>query len=209
MARYIGPVCKLCRREGGKLFLKGQRCFTDKCSVQRRPYPPGQHGQGRIKVSEYGLRLREKQKTRRVYGILEKQFRRYYHTASHLRGRTGEEMLGLLERRLDNVVYRMGFASTRAQARQLVRHNHFLVNGKRTNIPSFRVSPGDTVAVGERSRAMEAITLAIATASSRPRPNWLEVNPAAFEGQFKAMPSREELNEPAIREQYVVEYYSR
>src|SRR5215207_3436065 len=141
MARYIGAVCKLCRREGGKLYLKGERCYTEKCSVSRRPYPPGQHGQARIKLSEYGLRLREKQKMRRIYGLLEVQFARTYGEATSLPGRTGEEMLGLIERRLDNVILRMGFASSRAQGRQLVRHMHVKVNGKYDNIPSFQVNP--------------------------------------------------------------------
>lgn len=209
MARYIGPVCKLCRREGGKLYLKGARCFTEKCAVDRRPYPPGQHGQGRIKMSEYGLRLREKQKTRRVYGILEKQFAGYYTTATHLRGRTGEEMLGLLERRLDNVAYRMGFASTRAQARQLVRHGHILVNGKRLDIPSYRVKPGEILSIRERSKNVAFVKAALEQAASRPTPSWVEVDAAKLEGTFKSMPVRDELNEPGIREQYVVEYYSR
>src|SRR5215510_10128217 len=150
MARYVGPVCKLCRREGGKLYLKGARCFTEKCSVSRRPYPPGQHGQARIKLSEYGLRLREKQKMRRIYGLLEAQFAGYYVQATHLKGRTGEEMLGLIERRLDNVVHRMGFAASRAQGRQLVRHKHVLVNGKILNIPSYRVKPSDKVSIHEQ-----------------------------------------------------------
>jgi small subunit ribosomal protein S4 len=173
MARYIGAVCKLCRREGAKLYLKGDRCFSEKCAVVRRPYPPGQHGQGRIKLSEYALRLREKQKTRRIYGVLESQFRRYYAEANAMRGRTGEEMLGVLERRLDSAVYRMGFAITRAQARQLVRHSHVMVNGKRVNIPSFRVSPGDKVEIRERSRKIGFIQAALESAESRPRPSWV------------------------------------
>jgi len=209
MARYIGPVCKLCRREGNKLYLKGERCFTDKCAVARRPYPPGQHGQARIKLSEYGLRLREKQKMRRIYGLLEQQFSRYYSTAAHLPGRSGEEMLGLIERRLDNVVYRMGFASSRAQGRQLVRHSHILVNGKHVNIPSFRVSPEDKVQIHERSQKIGYIAAALAAAENRQRPSWVEVDKGAFTGTVKTMPVRDELNEPMIREQYVVEYYSR
>src|SRR5688572_14093447 len=152
MARYLGPVCKLCRREGMKLYLKGDRCYSEKCAVVRRPYPPGQHGQGRIKLSEYGLRLREKQKMRRIYGLLERQFSRYYAQATHLRGRTGEEMLGLIERRLDNVVRRMGFAVSGAQARQLVRHAHVTVNGKSINIPSYVVKPNDKIEIHEKSR---------------------------------------------------------
>ncbi len=209
MARYIGPVCRICRREGAKLFLKGDRCFTDKCSINRRPYPPGQHGQGRIKLSEYALRLREKQKTRRIYGVLEQQFRKYYSEASGLKGRTGEEMLGLLERRLDNVAHRMGFASTRAQGRQLVLHNHVLVNGKRVNIPSYRVKPNDKIEIREQSRKIGYVTLALTQSANRPRPSWLEVDKDNFAGVIKTMPVRDELNEPAVREQYVVEYYSR
>jgi small subunit ribosomal protein S4 len=209
MARYVGPVCKLCRREGTKLYLKGDRCFSDKCAVSRRPYPPGQHGQARIKLSEYALRLREKQKARRVYGLLEKQFRGYYDDASRMAGRTGEEMLGLLERRLDNVVCRMGFATTRAQGRQLVRHNHVLVNGKRVNIPSFRVKSGDKVEIREASRKIAFITAALTAAESRQRPSWIEVDKENFVGTLRQLPLREELNEPAIREQYIVEYYSR
>jgi len=209
MARYLGPVCKLCRREGGKLYLKGDRCFSEKCSVSRRPYPPGQHGQGRIKLSEYGLRLREKQKMRRIYGLLEKQFAAYYVGASHLRGPTGEEMLGLIERRLDNVVYRLGFAVSRRQARQLSRHNHILVNGKRLNIPSYTVNVGDKIEVREKSQKIAYVSAALASAEGRPAPGWLEVDKEKFVGTVKSMPIRDELNEPAVKEQYVVEYYSR
>jgi small subunit ribosomal protein S4 len=209
MARYLGPVCKLCRREGGKLYLKGARCFTEKCSVSRRPYPPGQHGQARIKLSEYGLRLREKQKMRRIYGLLETQFARAYGEATGLPGRTGEEMLGLIERRLDNVVYRMGFAASRIQGRQLVRHNHVLVNGKRVNIPSFRVKPNDTIAIAEKSKQIGFIAAALAQAETRPRPSWLEVSKDSMSGVFRSMPVRDEMNEPMVREQLVVEYYSR
>src|SRR5688572_19119090 len=176
MARYLGPVCKLCRREGGKLYLKGERCFTEKCAVTRRPYPPGQHGQGRFKLSEYGLRLREKQKMRRIYGLLERQFRRYYSEATGMKGRTGEEMLGLLERRLDNVVHRMGFAGTRAQGRQLVRHNHILVNGKRVNIPSYRVRDKDKIEIHEKSRKIAYVKAALDAAQGRQIPSWVEVD---------------------------------
>jgi small subunit ribosomal protein S4 len=192
-----------------KLYLKGERCFTEKCAVTRRPYPPGQHGQGRIKLSEYGLRLREKQKMRRVYGLLEMQFAGYYEQASGMRGRTGEEMLGLIERRLDNVVYRMGFASSRAQGRQLVRHNHVLVNGKRVNVPSYRVRPNEKVEVREKSQKIGLVQAAVASAANRPQPSWLEVDREKLAGVFKSMPVRDELNEPMVREQYVVEYYSR
>jgi small subunit ribosomal protein S4 len=209
MARYIGPVCKLCRREGGKLYLKGERCFSEKCAITRRPYPPGQHGQGRFKLSEYGLRLREKQKMRRIYGLLERQFRLYYHQASGMKGRTGDEMIGLLERRLDNVVYRMGFAGTRAQGRQLVRHNHVLVNGKRVNIPSFRVGDSDKIEIHEQSRKIAYVAAALAAALGRQVPSWVEVDRGNFIGTFKSLPPREELNEPSMREQLVVEYYSR
>src|SRR6185436_7977734 len=170
MARYIGAVCKICRREGGKLYLKGERCFTDKCAVTRRPYPPGQHGQARIKLSEYGIRLREKQKMRRIYGLLEAQFSRYYVQASGLPGRTGEEMIGLIERRLDNVVYRMGFAASRAQGRQLVRHNHILINGKRVNIPSYRVRDNDKVEVRAKSRKIAFVAAALAASQGRQVP---------------------------------------
>jgi small subunit ribosomal protein S4 len=209
MARYIGPVCRLCRREGMKLYLKGERCYSDKCAVTRRAYPPGQHGQGRIKLSEYAVRLREKQKVRRIYGILERQFRRYYFDATHMKGRTGEEMLGLLESRLDNVVHRLGFAVTRAEARQLVKHNHILINGKRVNIPSYILNVGDKVEVRESSRKSAAVNAALAQVEKRPMMSWLELDKAHFAGVFKSAPVREELNEPSIREQYVVEYYSR
>jgi small subunit ribosomal protein S4 len=209
MARYIGPVCKLCRREGGKLYLKGERCFSEKCSVSRRPYPPGQHGQGRFKISEYGLRLREKQKMRRIYGLLEHQFRLYYTEATGLKGRTGEEMLGLLERRLDTIVHRAGFTVTRAQARQLVRHNHIHVNGKRVNIPSYQVAVGDKVEVREKSREIKYVGAALEAAARRERASWLDIDNTAYTVTFKSMPPRDELNEPSIKEQYVVEYYSR
>jgi small subunit ribosomal protein S4 len=209
MARYIGAVCKICRREGGKLYLKGERCFTDKCAVTRRPYPPGQHGQARIKLSEYGLRLREKQKMRRIYGLLEAQFSGYYVQASGLPGRTGEEMIGLIERRLDNVVYRMGLAASRAQGRQLVRHRHVLVNGKYVNIPSFRVKPNDVVSIAEPSKKIAFVAAALAAAKNRPRPSWVEVDAEKMSGTFKSMPVRDEMNEPMVREQLVVEYYSR
>jgi small subunit ribosomal protein S4 len=209
MARYIGPVCKLCRREGLKLYLKGERCYSEKCSFTRRPYPPGQHGQGRIKMSEYGLRLREKQKVRRIYGVLERQFRRYFGEANRKTGRTGEEMINLLERRLDSVVHRMGFAATRAAARQLIKHNHVLVNTKHLNIPSYLVRNGDKVEIEEPARKIPDLLAAIAAADKRPIVSWLETDRPNFAGTVKSVPVREELNEPAIREQYVVEYYSR
>ncbi len=209
MARYLGPVCKLCRREGMKLYLKGERCFTEKCAIARRPYPPGQHGQGRIKLSEYGLRLREKQKMRRIYGLLEQQFSGYYAQASGMKGRTGEEMLGLIERRLDNVVHRMGFAVSRPQARQLVRHSHILVNGRRLNIPSYRVNVNDKIEIREKSKKIAFVASALAQAESKTPPSWLDIDKDALAGTVKSMPVRDELNEPMIREQYVVEYYSR
>ena len=209
MARYVGPVCKLCRREGMKLYLKGERCYSEKCAYTRRPYPPGQHGQGRIKLSEYAVRLREKQKVRRVYGILERQFRKYYAEATHRKGRTGEEMLGILESRLDNVVQRLGFAFTRSQARQIVRHGHMLVNGKRVDIPSVILKPGDKVEVRQKSREIKEINASLAQVEKRPQLSWLELDKANFAGVYKGQAVREELNEPAIREQYVVEYYSR
>ncbi len=209
MARYTGPVCKLCRREGMKLFLKGERCFTEKCSQTRRPYPPGQHGQARIKLSEYAIRLREKQKVRRIYGVLERQFQKYYFDAARRKGRTGEQMLGLLESRFDSVVQRLGFAFTRSQARQLIRHGHLLVNGKRVDIPSIIMRAGDKIEVREKSREIKEVMASLAQVEKRPMLSWLELDKANFAGTFKGVPVREELNEPAIREQYVVEYYSR
>src|ERR1700690_458105 len=209
MARYHGPVCKLCRREGMKLFLKGERCYTEKCSYTRRPYPPGQHGQARIKLSEYAIRLREKQKVRRIYGVIERQFQKYYFDAARRKGRTGEQMLGLLESRLDNVVHRLGFAFTRSQSRQIVRHGHLLINGKRVDIPSFILNPGDKVEIRSKSREIKEILASLAQVDKRPVLSWLELDKANFIGTFKGLPVREEMNEPSIREQYVVEYYSR
>lgn len=209
MGRYIGPVCRLCRREGIKLYLKGERCYSEKCSVTRRPYPPGQHGQGRVKLSEYAVRLREKQKVRRVYGVLEKQFRGYFQEANRRKGRTGEEMLGLLERRLDNAVHRLGFGSSRSEARQLVRHGHVLVNGKRLDIPSYVVRVGDKIELTENARKFKLVAAAVAGAEKRPIASWLEADRANFAGTVKGAPPREDLNEPEIREQLIVEYYSR
>ena len=208
MARYIGPSCKLCRREGEKLFLKGDRCYTDKCSFDRRPYPPGQHGQRRIKVTEYGIRLREKQKVRRIYGVLERQFRRYFHIADAGRGVTGEQLLATLERRLDSVCYRLGFAATRSDARQLVRHRHVQVNGKTVSIPSFLVKPGDTITVREKSRATGRVTVALDGVERRGVPEWLELDKAAFTGKVRSAPVREAITLP-IKEQLIVEFYSR
>jgi len=213
MARMIGPVCRLCRREGAKLYLKGDRCYaSEKCAFDRRPYPPGQHGKGRVKVSEYAKRLREKQKLRRVYGILEAQFRRYFAQASAKKGITGETLLQLLESRLDNVIYRMGLAVTRADARQLVRHNHVRVNGRRVNIPSYSVRPGSTVALTAKSVEIQRVQQAMEAAKSRDRAPWIELAPDGRSGVYKAAPARSELEaiQPVeIDEQLVVEFYSR
>jgi small subunit ribosomal protein S4 len=192
-----------------KLYLKGERCYSEKCAYTRRPYPPGQHGQGRIKLSEYAVRLREKQKVRRVYGVLERQFRGYYQVATRRKGRTGEEMLALLERRLDNTVHRLGFGASRSEARQLVRHGHVQVNGKRLDIPSYVVNTGDTIALTEGARKFKFVAAAVAGADKRPQTSWLEADRANFAGTVKGSPVREDLNEPEIREQLVVEYYSR
>ena len=209
MARYVGPVCKLCRREGMKLYLKGERCYSEKCAYTRRPYPPGQHGQGRIKLSEYAVRLREKQKVRRVYGVLERQFSGYFQEASRRKGRTGEEMLALLERRLDDAARRLGFAASRSEARQLVGHGHVLINGKRLDIPSYVVRVGDNITLTEGAKTFKFVAAAIAGADKRPQASWLEADRANFAGSIKGSPVREDLNEPEIREQLVVEYYSR
>jgi len=208
VARYTAAVCRLCRREDMKLFLKGERCFTDKCAFERRAYAPGQHGQGRKKRSDYGEQLREKQKVRRMYGVLEKQFRNYYKKAAQMKGVTGENLLALLERRLDNAVYRMGFASSRAEARQLVRHRHFVVNGRKTNVPSFLLRAGDVIEVKEKSRKVGAINTALEAVDRRGLPSWMEVSKEAFRGVFRSLPVREELTLP-IREQLVVELYSK
>lgn len=208
MARYIGPVCKLCRREGMKLFLKGERCYTDKCSFDRRPYSPGQHGQRRSKPTEYGIRLREKQKVRRIYGVLEDQFRGYFHEADRGKGVKGEALLALLERRLDSVCYRLGFASTRSEGRQLVRHRHVEVNGKRVDIPSYIVRPGDKVSVREKSRAQARVAASLEAVERRGVPEWLELDKGAFQGTIKSLPNREEITLP-IQEQLIVEFYSR
>jgi small subunit ribosomal protein S4 len=198
----------LCRREGLKLFLKGERCYTDKCAIERRNYPPGQHGQARPKFSEYSIQLREKQKLRRIYGVLEGQFRRYFQMADRARGVTGETLLQLLERRMDNMVYRMGFATSRSEARQLVRHGHFNVNGRKVNIPSFLVKVGDVVAVTERSRKVARIQEALDLAQRRGVPDWLEVSPAEWSGRVKTIPVRQDLTMP-INEKLVVELYSK
>ncbi|WP_456434255.1 30S ribosomal protein S4 [Thermosulfuriphilus sp.] len=210
MGRYLGPRCRLCRREGMKLYLKGERCYTDKCSFERRSYPPGQHGQAQVraKMSDYGIRLREKQKVKRMYGLSEKQFRRYFDEADRRRGLTGTNLLVLLERRLDNVVYRLGFASSRRQARQLVRHGHILVNGRKVDIPSFLVKIGDVIEVKEKSRQNPFVKEALEGVARRGVPQWLEFEPEAFKGTVKAFPVREDITMP-IQEQLIVEFYSR
>ena len=209
MARYIGPVCRLCRREEMKLFLKGDRCYTDKCGVERRGYAPGQHGQNRRrKQSNYGEQLREKQKVKRIDGIAERQFRGYYHKASRMKGVTGDNLLVLLERRLDNIVYRMGFASDHAEARQLVRHGHFKVNGKKVNVPSYLVRTGEVVEVKESSRKITRIVEALGGVERRGVPQWLEVDKDNFKGTVKGYPSREDFTMP-IREQLIIELYSK
>ena len=208
MARYTGAVCRLCRREGLKLFLKGERCYTDKCSIERRNYPPGEHGQARPKFSEYAIQLREKQKLRRMYGLLEGQFRRYFDLADRGKGVTGDTLLQLLERRLDNITYRLGFATSRAEARQLVRHGHFAVNGRKVNVPSYLVRAGDLVTVRERSRQIARITESLALAQRRGVPEWLEVNADTYTGTVKALPTRADLTMP-INEKLVVELYSK
>lgn len=208
MARYIDSVCKLCRREGMKLFLKGERCLSDKCAFERRSYGPGQHGQRQRKQSEYGVRLREKQKVKRLYGLLEKQFRNYYHRAARQKGITGENLLRLLERRLDNVVYRLGLAHSRKQARQLVRHNHLLVNGRRVNIPSYIVDKGDKVAVKEKSRRLEAFLTALERVDARGVPAWLEIDREQARGVVLSLPAREDIDQD-IQEQLIIELYSK
>ncbi len=208
MARYSGAVCRICRRENARLYLKGDRCYSDKCSFERRSYPPGQHGQRRTKISDYGHQLREKQKVKRLYGLLEKQFRSYVEKAEGQKGITGTNLLVLLERRLDNIVYRLGFAASRNQARQLVLHNHFRVNGQKVNIPSFLVKLGDTVTLKEKSRTKAVILESLETVARRGVPGWLELDKDQFTGSIKAYPQREDLTMP-IQEQLIVELYSR
>jgi small subunit ribosomal protein S4 len=208
LARYINSVCRLCRREALKLFLKGERCYTDKCAIERRNYPPGQHGQGRPKFSEYAVQLREKQKVKRMYGVLERQFRRYFEMSERSRGITGETLLQFLERRLDNMVYRMGFATSRSEGRQLVRHGHFAVNGRKVNIPSALLKPGDVVSVREKSRTMGRIVEALAQAEHRGAPEWLEVDREQFSARVKTLPVRADLTMP-INEKLIIELYSK
>lgn len=209
MARDTGASCRLCRRENLKLFLKGDRCYGDKCAFERRPYPPGMHGQGRGgKFSDYQVQLREKQKVKRLYGVLERQFRRYYELAEKQKGITGSNLLTMLECRMDNAVYRMGFASSRNQARQLIKHNHFLVNDKKVNIPSYQVKVGDVVEVRENKRKVPLILEAMETVVRRGFPNWIDVDKENFKGTLKALPSRGDITIP-IQENLIVELYSK
>jgi len=208
MARYTGPVCKLCRRERTKLFLKGARCESSKCAIERRPYPPGEHGRGRMRETEYLVQLREKQKARRIYGVLEKQFRKYYREAAQTQGITGESLLVILESRLDNVVYRANFAESRAQARQLVSHGHFRVNGRRVTIPSIRVRPGDVVTMRDRSKEILPVVHSIDTASQRSSVEWLDVDVDARKITVTSLPTRGQID-TQVQEQLIVELYSK
>ncbi len=209
MARYIGPVCRLCRREAMKLYLKGERCYTEKCAIEKRNFPPGQHGKSRkSKMLGYGIQLREKQKVKRIYGVLEEQFRSYFEQAERTRGITGETLLQLLERRLDNVAYRVGFATSRAAARQLVRHGHFTVNGRKVDIPSFSVKPGDVVAVRQSSRQSAAILHALEEVKGRGVPEWLLFDGEGMSGKVGSIPNRQQINLP-VQEQLIVELYSK
>ncbi|HHV61712.1 MAG TPA: 30S ribosomal protein S4 [Firmicutes bacterium] len=208
MARYTGPVCRLCRREGIKLFLKGDRCFTEKCAIDRRGYAPGQHGQGRKKLSEYAIQLREKQKLRRIYGILERQFERYFEMAARKKGITGEALLQILESRLDNVVYRLGFGSSRNEARQIVRHGHIAVNGRKVDIPSYLVSPGDVISIRERSKELPKFKALAESLVDKGTPPWLELNASELSGRVLNLPTRDQIDVP-VQEHMIVELYSR
>ena len=209
MARYIGPVCRLCRREGMKLFLKGERCYTEKCAIEKRNLPPGQHGKLRkAKLVGYGLQLREKQKVKRIYGVLENQFRRYFEVADRTRGITGETLLQLLERRLDNVIYRLGLGTSRAQARQLIRHGHFLINGRKVDIPSYQLKAGDVITVRSTSAQAPAIVHAMEEVKGRGIPEWLTFDAGAMTGRVQSLPTREQINLP-VQEQLIVELYSK
>ena len=209
MARYIGPVCRLCRREAMKLFLKGERCYTEKCAIEKRNYVPGQHGKTRkAKIAGYGIQLREKQKVKRIYGVLEDQFRRYFESAERTRGITGDTLLQLLERRLDNVIYRLGLSTSRSQARQLVRHGHFLINGKKVDIPSFSVKAGDVITILARSQKNVTIEHAIQEVKGRGIPEWLSFDSTALSGRVVSLPTREQINLP-VQEQLIVELYSK
>ncbi len=208
MGRYVGPVCKLCRREGVKLFLKGDRCFSDKCGFEKRNYPPGEHGQRTVKLTGYGLQLREKQKLKRIYGVSEKQFRNYFYKADKMKGITGDNLIELLERRLDSVVYKLGLAASRREARILIRHNHFTVNGRKVNIPSFLVKEGDVIEVKEKSREKSKIIETIEASQRRTIPEYLELDRDNFRGVVKRLPKREEISLP-VNEQLIVELYSK
>jgi len=208
VGRYIGSVCRLCRREGNKLFLKGSRCFTEKCAIERRSYSPGQHGQARPRISEYQVQLREKQKLKRIYGLLERQFSGYFKKAARKKGITGENLLQLLERRIDNVVYRIGFCSSRKEARQMVNHGHFRVNGRKVDVASFLVKNGDVVELKTTSRQLPQVQASLTAAEGRGTPQWLELDKANFKGRVKSMPTKEDLTVP-VNEQLVVELYSR
>lgn len=208
MARYIGPACRICRREGIKLFLKSDRCYTAKCSIERRGYPPGQHGQSHRKVSDYGSQLREKQKVRRMYGLLEKQFRSYYSNADRQKGVTGSNLLRLLETRLDNVVYRLGFAGNRGEARQMVRHNHILLNGHKANIPSMQVRKGDVIEVRPKAQKHLRVQASIGNVDRRGVPAWLALDKKAFKGTVNELPAREDVTMP-IEEHLIIELYSK
>ncbi len=209
MARYRGAVCRQCRREKLKLFLKGDRCYSDKCAFERRSFAPGQHGQARMrKVSDYAIQLREKQKVRRIYGMLEGQFRKYFEIAEGRKGVTGENLLQLLERRLDNTVYRLGFSCSRNQARQMIKHNHFLVNGRKVNIPSFMVSVNDIISLKEKSRKIDVVNESLAAVARRGIPSWLELDQDNYKATVKSLPDRQEITMP-IQEQLIVELYSK
>lgn len=208
MARYTGSVCRICRREGEKLYLKGDRCYTEKCAVGKRAYPPGQHGQGRKKVSEYGIQLREKQKLRRMYGILERQFHNYFEEAERGRGVTGELLLQLLEIRLDNIVYRLGLSSSRNEGRQMVRHGFFAVNGKKINIPSYQLKPGDTIQIAENRTDSPRIKALVENAAGKVVPEWLELDLNTMTAKVKNLPAREQIDVP-VKEHLIVELYSR
>ncbi|HCU69286.1 MAG TPA: 30S ribosomal protein S4 [Desulfomicrobium sp.] len=208
MARYTGPKCRICRREGGKLFLKGDRCYTDKCAFERRAYAPGDHGKARKKPSDYALQLREKQKVRKMYGILEGQFRRYFEEAERRKGVTGTNLLALLETRIDNVAYKLGFANSRSQARQMVRHGIFLLNGRRVSVPSIQMKPGDVLEVRDRTKKNLVINEALEVVARRGVPAWLEIDAPALKGSVKAFPTREDITFP-MTEQLIVELYSK
>ena len=208
MARYTESSCRICRRENLKMYLKGDRCYSDKCAIERRPYPPGQHGQGRTKFSEYGVQLREKQKVKRLYGLLERQFRLFYARASARKGHTGENLLRFLEQRLDNVVFRCGFADTRNEARQLVHHGHFTINGRKVDVPSYQIKSGDVVEVKEKSKKVVRINEALEAVDRRGVPAWVDLDKKAYKGVIKTLPAREDITMP-IQEQLIVELYSK